>query len=99
MVNEWQRARDKRVEEAKRRQTVYSSFDYQKVMIEDIKRPMIKNLMVILSPESSKTGNLRGEYILRQDYLISGIRTRKDLSNTGMNSFLTASSAASGKGF
>jgi hypothetical protein len=59
MVNEWQRARDKRVEEAKKRQTVYSSFDYQKVMIEDIKRPMLESLMVILSPESSKTGTLK----------------------------------------
>jgi len=59
MVNEWQRARDERLREANRRKTVYSSFDYQKVMIEDIKRPLLENLMIILSPDSSKSDILK----------------------------------------
>ena len=49
VYDRWKEARDKRVEEAKKRQTVFSSYEWQHRMVEEVKGPALEGLMDILS--------------------------------------------------
>jgi hypothetical protein len=59
MGEAWQKARDARVAEHNRRQTIFSSYEMQQLMINEIKQPMVESIVSILSPGTSNVDKVK----------------------------------------